>query len=226
MQLLFSILVASSLASAHFILQYPRSLGFDDDTEGTAPCGGFDFSFNSSDDSVPVDGFPVSMLSTHPAADWLFRATLDRQEPFNWTNLLPVVSETGLGQFCLPDLKAPSDFTGKTGILQVMQHGPDGILYQCAPVNFVAGVNNTVSSSCQNVTGLTAVLTNQNNFTISASSSSSMSMASSTSSPSSSATGGGAAASASSSGLAAATNAPKAVQNLLAAMGLAVPLVL
>ncbi len=120
----------AACASAHFILQYPRSLGFDDDTEGTGPCGGFDVSFNSSDDSVPVDGFPVSMLSTHPAADWLFRVTLDQKAPFNWTNLLPVVSETGLGQFCLPNLKAPSDFAGKSGVVQVIQHGPDGILYQ------------------------------------------------------------------------------------------------
>lgn len=116
--------------SAHFVLQYPQSLGFDDDIEGTAPCGGFAPTFNASDDSVPVDGFPVSMLSTHPAADWLFRVTLDQKAPFNWTNLLPVVSETGLGQFCLPALKAPSEFAGQTGLIQVIQDGPDGILYQ------------------------------------------------------------------------------------------------
>jgi len=122
-------------ATAHFILQYPPSLGFDDDTESTAPCGGFTVSFNSSDASVPIGGFPISMLSTHPAADWLFRATLDQQAPFNWTNLLPVVSEVGLGQFCIPDFQTPSDFSGKSGVLQVIQHGPDGILYQvCFPI--------------------------------------------------------------------------------------------
>lgn len=133
MHLFFFSLSLASLTSAHFILQYPHSLGFNDAAEATAPCGGFDVSFNASDDSVPVDGFPVSMLSTHPASDWLFRATLDQKEPFNWTNLLPVVSETGLGQFCLPNLKAPADFTGKTGLLQVIQHGPDGVLYQVHP---------------------------------------------------------------------------------------------
>lgn len=116
--------------SAHFILQYPLSAGFDDDTEGVAPCGGFTPTFNASDDSVPVDGFPVSMLSTHPAADWLFRVTLDQKAPFNWTNLLPVISETGLGQFCLPALKAPSEFAGQSGLIQVIQKGPDGVLYQ------------------------------------------------------------------------------------------------
>lgn len=117
-------------ASAHFILQYPNSLGFSDDNEPESPCGGFSIKFGSNDSSIPVGGFPVSLLSTHPAADFLFRATLDTQAPFNFTNLLPVVSETGLGQFCLPALVAPADYAGKQGVIQVIQDGPDGILYQ------------------------------------------------------------------------------------------------
>ena len=126
-----AVLCACALsASAHFVLQYPTSLGFNDDNEGEAPCGGFAVTFNGSDDSIPVGGFPVSLLSTHPAADFLFRATLDTKAPFNWTNLLPVVSETGLGQFCLPNLVIPSGFAGKPGVVQVIQQGPDGILYQ------------------------------------------------------------------------------------------------
>ncbi|KIV81603.1 hypothetical protein PV11_03776 [Exophiala sideris] len=206
----------TACASAHFILQYPNSLGFDDDNEGTAPCGGFAITFNSSDDDIPIGGFPVSMLSTHPAADWLFRATLDQQAPFNWTNLLPVVSETGLGQFCLPALTAPSDFAGKDGVIQVIQNGPDGVLYQCAAVHFINGVNSTVSSSCTNVTGLTATVTNENNFNTTSSSSATSSGASST----------GTAASATSSGVAAATNGPVLVQNLILAAGIAAPFLL
>lgn len=126
--LLLSIWTATTCA--HFILQSPASLGFDDDNESESPCGGFAVSFNGSLDPASVGGFPVSMLSTHPAADFLFRATLDQQAPFNFTNLLPVVSETGLGQFCLPNLQAPEEFAGKTGLVQVIQKGPDGILYQ------------------------------------------------------------------------------------------------
>jgi len=140
---LYSLVIFALCASAHFILQYPKSLGFDDDIESTAPCGGFDVSFNASDDSVQVGGFAVSMLSTHPAANWLFRVTLDKQAPFNWTNLLPVVSETGLGQFCLPALQAPSDFAGQPGVVQVIQQGPDGILYQvsrCRMCHYVEGL--------------------------------------------------------------------------------------
>jgi len=206
-------------ASAHFILQYPNSLGFDDDNESNAPCGGFDVVFGSNDSSVPVDGFPVSSLSTHPAADWLFRATLDTKAPFNWTNMLPVVSETGLGQFCLPNLVTPATFAGKQGVVQVIQKGPDGVLYQCAAVNFVSGVNTTVSSSCTNVTGLTATLTNQNNFDTSASSS-----ASASSSPS--ATSSGSAAASSSSGLAAPTSVPQLMQGVVAVAGVVIPLML
>ncbi len=70
------------------------------------------------------------MLSTHPAAEFLFSATLDQKAPFNFTNLLPVVSETGLGQICFPALVAPADYAGKPGVIQVIQKGPDGILYQ------------------------------------------------------------------------------------------------
>jgi hypothetical protein len=130
-------------ASAHFVLQYPDSLGFDDDNESSAPCGGFDVTFNSTDDSIPVGGFPVSLLSTHPAADFLFRVTLDKQAPFNWTNLLPVVSETGIGQFCLPSLVAPAEFAGNQGLVQVIQQGPDGTLYQvcCNRLSRIAAGN-------------------------------------------------------------------------------------
>ncbi|KIW70577.1 hypothetical protein PV04_02833 [Phialophora macrospora] len=203
-------------ASAHFILQYPNSVGFSDDDEGTSPCGGFDVTFSSNDSSIPVGGFPVSLLSTHPAADFLFRATTDQQPPFNFTNLLPVVSETGVGQFCLPALVAPADFAGKPGVIQVIQDGPDGILYQCAAVNFVSGINNTVSSSCTNVTGLTATITNENSFDTSPSSSASGS-ASGTGSPTSS----GSAASPSSTGSGAVANAPQLVMGFFAAVGLA-----
>jgi len=118
------------LSRAHFLLNYPPSLGFDDGTEGTAPCGGFAVAFNGSEPTVPVDGFPVAVLSTHPQAQWLFRATLSKQEPFNWTNLLPVVDETGLGHFCIPNLSAPAEFVGQQGLVQVIQDAADGELYQ------------------------------------------------------------------------------------------------
>jgi hypothetical protein len=103
---ILSLSALTTLTTAHFLLNYPPTLGFDDSIEGTSPCGGFPVVFNSSDVQVQVDGFPIALRSTHPEADWLFRATLSQQEPFNWTNLLPVVHETGLGDFCIPDSKS------------------------------------------------------------------------------------------------------------------------
>lgn len=44
-----------------------------------------------------------------------------QSDPFSWTNLLPVVHETGLGDFCIPDFKAPAEFVGHSGLLQIMQ---------------------------------------------------------------------------------------------------------
>lgn len=117
-------------ALGHFILNYPNSLGFDDDQEGTGPCGGFPITFNANDTNVTVGNFAVASLSTHPQANWLFRATLSTQEPFNWTNILPIVSQSGLGNFCIPALSVPSNFVGQRGIIQVQQDAVDGVLYQ------------------------------------------------------------------------------------------------
>lgn len=127
---LLSLSALTELTTAHFLLNYPPTLGFSDDNEGIGPCGGFPVVFNSSDIQVQADGFPIALRSTHPEADWLFRATLSQSEPFNWTNLLPVVRETGLGDFCIPDFKVPTEFIGHSGLLQIMQDAADGLLYQ------------------------------------------------------------------------------------------------
>jgi hypothetical protein len=125
-----SLAALSKLAVAHFLLNYPPTLGFDDDNEGISPCGGFTPALNGSAVEVQVDGFPIALTSTHPEADWLFRATLSLQEPLNWTNLLPVVHEVGLGDFCIPDFKVPAEFAGKSGLLQILENAVDGELYQ------------------------------------------------------------------------------------------------
>lgn len=126
----YSVLNFASLASAHFLLNYPPSVGFDEDTEGQSPCGGAKVVFGGNDVDVQVGGFPLQLRSTHPQAQWLFRGTLDQVAPYNWTNLLPVVNEIGLGDFCLPALEAPSAWAGKQGLIQVVQDAADGELYQ------------------------------------------------------------------------------------------------
>src|SRR3954453_23335087 len=122
-----------SIAHGHFLLNYPPTIGFDDDKEGEGPCGGFPIVFNNMttpSTKLTVGGFPIELQSTHPQAAWLFRATLSREAPLNWTNLLPVVTETGIGQFCLPDLGAPVEFAGHSGVVQVVQENDSDLLYQ------------------------------------------------------------------------------------------------
>jgi hypothetical protein len=123
-------LVLAPLAAAHFNLDYPPSLGFDEDIEGTSPCGGFPIAFSDSDTQVQVDGFPVALVAGHPAAQVLIRGTLNQSAPFTWVDLLPVVAETGLNNFCIPDVVAPSSWAGKPGLVQVEYDGPDGPLFQ------------------------------------------------------------------------------------------------
>jgi hypothetical protein len=122
-------LALTASVSAHFILKWPPA-SFDDDTEGTSPCGGTPVNFNSSTPSIEVDRFAVSILSAHPEGQWTFKGTLDTQEPYTWTEFTPVINTTGLGTFCLDYLHAPSNFAGKPGVLQVTDNSVDGLLYQ------------------------------------------------------------------------------------------------
>lgn len=39
--------LAAQATSAHFLLHYPATVGFSDDDEGTAPCGGFTVDFGT-----------------------------------------------------------------------------------------------------------------------------------------------------------------------------------
>lgn len=125
---------------------------------------------------------------------------------------MPIVSTAGVGEFCLDSLSAPSSFEGKAGIIQVIDKAVDGMLYQvsrlkdrrsprcrkangfqCAPVNFVSGSNDTVGGNCKNVTGFSATWTSMMDFesstsdasTTGASGTMTMSTASSTASASS-----------------------------------------
>ncbi|EMF15158.1 uncharacterized protein SEPMUDRAFT_147117 [Sphaerulina musiva SO2202] len=146
-------LVAATLTSAHFTLNWPATAGFDDDNQPMAPCGGVGVTVTDDSQEITVDRFPVAIFSSHPAASWAFFATTNTQEPYNWTEIVPVINSTGIGSFCLTYLRAPAEFAGQNGIIQVIDYSADGTLYQCAPVNFVSGSNNTVNSEfCTNQT--------------------------------------------------------------------------
>lgn len=125
----FASLALISTASAHFLLPYPNSAGFDDDNEGIAPCGGFAVTYDNATD-FHVDGDSIALVSTHPTADWLIRATLDQTAFSGYQNLLLSFVQTGLGAFCETGVKVNSSWAGQKGVIQVVQDATDGFLYQ------------------------------------------------------------------------------------------------
>jgi hypothetical protein len=154
-------LLFAATARAHFLLNYPATVGFDDDLEGTAPCGGFspDFSTDNVTDFY-VDGDNIATNLLHAQGVWLYRATLDQTaEANNWTQLFPETLQTGLGKFCEPAIAVPASWAGQKGVISVVVDAPDGLLYQCAAVNFVSGAATANQSTCTNSSGVTASYT-------------------------------------------------------------------
>jgi hypothetical protein len=131
-----------SQSTAHFLLNYPPTIGFDDSLEANPPCGGFtpDFSTDNVTD-FHVSGDSLAMTSIHPQATWLFRATLDTTASRNWTILLPAVVQVGLGDYCEPDVTVPASWAGSKGIIGIVQDAPDGILYQVSKAVYCFSVS-------------------------------------------------------------------------------------
>jgi hypothetical protein len=124
--------LAISQVNAHFLLLSPTSAGFDDNKEDVNPCGGFVPNFDNSTDFF-VDGDSIAVQSTHPVANWLFRATLDDAAAGNWTNLVPSILQNGVGDFCKTDVTVPASYAGQQGVIQIIQEATDGALYQVCP---------------------------------------------------------------------------------------------
>ncbi|KAK1833655.1 hypothetical protein QBC39DRAFT_44811 [Podospora conica] len=148
-----------STASAHFVLLNPPSLEgstLDDKKEGNAPCGALlpDLTQTPTYD-FHVDGDFLSLQNGHPQSNWLFRATLEDKAAGNWSQLYPLVQQTGIGNYCQLMVTAPKEWVGKKGVIGIVGNAPDGMLYQCAAVNFVAGTT-TPNSDCKNQTGVAA----------------------------------------------------------------------
>jgi len=133
---LLSSLLLASFGSAHFLLNWPSTVGFSDDSESTGPCGSFDVDFakdNVSD--FHVGGDTVYLTGTHPSTTFLFRATTNQKAAGNWSNLLSgPIQVVGLGDNCQPQVPVPAGFAGSKGVLQIVADSPDGILYQVSCV--------------------------------------------------------------------------------------------
>jgi len=131
-----SILLAAR-GSAHFIVQYPESIGYSDIEEGTPPCGGFDITKRDPLIEFSVRGLSIALLSTHPESLWEFRAYL-LNDTDHALYLVPPIRQTGYGSFCLPQLLGPADWVGEEGVVQISQKATDGQLFQVRRLMFVS----------------------------------------------------------------------------------------
>jgi hypothetical protein len=119
-----------AVAKSHFVLQVPTSLGFDDDMESMAPCGGFNATTRTNVTDFPINGGDIGVLTTHPSVIWEYRAALVRNLT-NWVSLTPKLNQTtGVGYLCEPEVPGVRKWIGEPAVLQLIQHGTDGDLYQ------------------------------------------------------------------------------------------------
>ncbi|KAK7742146.1 hypothetical protein SLS53_004732 [Cytospora paraplurivora] len=154
-----------------------------------SPCGGptVDLGTDNLTD-FHVGGEPISVFLGHVSASWLFRATLNSSAKSNWTKLYPIITQTGLGSYCQPAVTAPESWVGQQGVLGVVADAPDGLLYQCAAVNFVAG-SGTQTDTCSNGSDVNAAFASDSSLSALVSTDSSATNGTSTDSSSSTSSG-------------------------------------
>ncbi|PQK15962.1 hypothetical protein BB8028_0006g02840 [Beauveria bassiana] len=152
MRFLISLAALAGITSAHFQLKYPPTIGFEDAKEDTGPCGGFTPDLSKSDlADFHIGGDAVAVRLSHPQSKWLFRVTTDPSDEKKWEQIYPIVLQSGLGDFCLPQLTVPEKYAGKKGVLSIVSSAVDGLLYQCSSVNFVTG-SKEKPKECTNAT--------------------------------------------------------------------------
>lgn len=129
-KIFMAIMAYSTMITAHFILNIPTSLGFDDDNEGNGPCGGFNATNRDVVTNWHIKGDTIAVLTTHESVTWEYKAALV-SDLNNWVHLTPTLNQTGVGDFCEPTVPGLGGrWLNKPVVLQVIQHGPDGLLYQ------------------------------------------------------------------------------------------------
>lgn len=149
--------LAAGAAHAHFVLQIPTSLGYDDEKLLESPCG----SFNPLDRSKgvadwPVLGQAVSVISTHGNVEWEVNAALipEGGGALEWVPIVVPFRQQGVGFVCFESVPGHPDWVGRDAVVQLVQHAVDGNLHQCAAVKFVAGGPGSVPGDCENTSGV------------------------------------------------------------------------
>ncbi|KAM3079662.1 hypothetical protein ACMFMG_006075 [Clarireedia jacksonii] len=182
----------SSIASAHFTLNYPywRGDSFEEPaSQWTYPCAGIPTTLNRT--IYPTTAFPIALSLHHPWTYIFVNLGLGSNVTNFNISLTPApLNETGAGELCLGDFVLPEGVAlhdGLNATLQVVTVGESGsALYNCADITFSTALSpsplssTTNSTQCPSTPGL-------NITTLSSSSSSSPTSPSNSSSTSSSA---------------------------------------
>jgi hypothetical protein len=120
---------------AHFQLTYPVSRGFDDNTAGNFPCGGFD-NVQSVRTDYLMNGSPLQLRMGHDQTHVAVYMAIGNNpgSAFN-TVLRQQFVVTGLGDFCMGEISIPSGMNisdGTNATIQVVSNadGSGGGLYQ------------------------------------------------------------------------------------------------
>ena len=139
---MYFLLAFATLAVGHFILEVPTSIGYEDIKDGSPPCGGFDITSRAGVTEWPLAGAPLKIISTHPGAQYTIQATLLTDAAtasggnFNFTRMLPLLTQSGRGGLCLPAVPGIAAWQGKDAVVQVIQEATDGQLYQVCKARF------------------------------------------------------------------------------------------
>lgn len=177
--LFLTTLLSSSITTAHFLLDWPPSRPFDEDTLGTFPCGG-QSAPSPNRTAISLTSLPIALTMGHDRTVIQILLGLGNTvgDSFNIV-LEPTFAQVGLGSFCLPDVPLPADLKiteGMNATVQVVTDGEGGGgLYnvrfpplfsspltetngpQCADITFTSTAP-TVPSTCSNGTGVMATL--------------------------------------------------------------------
>lgn len=100
-------------AHAHFTVGQSKPLGSSHNEQGWRPCGGItpDFSKNKFTD-FHIGGDNIAARTGHPQGNRLYRVTLDPKAAGNWTQVYPIVQQSGLCEFCVPLVTVLGEFVG------------------------------------------------------------------------------------------------------------------
>ena len=122
-----------SLTSAHFLMVYPASRGFDDAKIATFPCGGFD-TVSTNRTLFPLSGGEISleMADTSSNIEALIGPGNNVGNGFSQV-IRQTFAQTGEGNFCMTGFSLPTNLNGMNATIQVVTSSDDSAgLYNCA----------------------------------------------------------------------------------------------